>query len=168
MWLCDNTGGLGEHVTCYLFWLLKRQWTDYDNQYVVMTCLCDRTKWFWWAARLCSPCNLEPTTFGKWLGSFKRTAKNVTTCITVTTTASITNKYWTLISEYASGKSNIVDDGNVDKNWKIAQTRHVSEVTVNTHARTHAHTHTHNHTITPTHTFNGPFPGCLGEPVPEM
>jgi len=39
----------------------------------------------------------KPTTFGKWLGSFKRTTKNVTTCITVKTTASITNKYWTLI-----------------------------------------------------------------------
>ena len=25
MWRCDNVGGLGEHVTCHMFWFLR--WT---------------------------------------------------------------------------------------------------------------------------------------------
>jgi len=24
MWRCDNVGGLGEHVTCHMFWFLSR------------------------------------------------------------------------------------------------------------------------------------------------
>jgi len=57
VWRCDNVGGLGEHVTCQMFWFLTtpcyfilprsfilrslranaHRWTDFDGQYVIHT-----------------------------------------------------------------------------------------------------------------------------------